>query len=322
MANTPNRIVLKGQRGRYDEGHANQPLWPGMIVEKLEDGGLVPHGLYGGAGDVKVVVEDGNRGGTINTVFNAGNDGCPLHRPGNGDELLLLLQNGANAPAQANLISAGDGTVIPDTFGPLLENAAPGSDTTKFITNTASETSFADSTFSFAGGSDTTAANTINVGHVLKISGQMTLMGKNAADTQVVKVYVGSAVITFPAVSLNVGDVFGFDISVVFTAIGASGKMSGNGTYWYGPPANPTVVPWTMGQTAIDTTAAIVVKVTATASAANAANKITMNHFRLEVDRDIGLRTLFVSEEAIDNSAGTGTSGYNHAAFIRATRAL
>lgn len=319
MALRPNRIVLKSMSGRYDEGHANRPIYPGMLCQKVEGGGYQPHSIYGGDGSVIVAIEDALRAGTKNTVFPTGNDGCPLWLPVKGDMMLMLLQNGANAPDGCDLISAGDGTLVPDTYGPLLETQAAASDTTTYVTNTNAETSFSNSTVTLAAGSDTASGNIIGVNHTVNISGEVTLLGKHAADTQVIKVYVGGVVLTFPTVALNVGDKWGFSLDIVFTAIGASGKMQGTGTYWYGDPTNPTVATLTLAPTAIDTTAAIPIKVTATASATDPANKVQLTNFRAAIDRSFGNAVQFRAEEAIDNSAGVGTSPFNKAAFIKVT---
>jgi hypothetical protein len=306
MSFTPNRIVLIS-RGRHEEAVADAPCYPGMLLSFNPSGNCVPNVNYGGSGPVNVAVEDALRGADVTQVLPAGNV-VPYQIAAKGDELLFLLQNGQNVAAQVPLYSGGDGTLIADPASPLYEITAPSA----VVTNTTSTTQFSN------GGYAVPANTLLEAGMVLRINGSINVISQNPPNTHDFIVNIGSTSLDFGALALATGNVANFDLNVTLTVGGsASGSFTGVGTYWYGDPTNPTEVAWTLGSTTVDTTGAVSVTVTTKANVANVANKVQLAEFSVSLVRPGAFDPIVVSKEAINNSAGTGTSGFNRAAFVR-----
>ena len=309
----PNRIVLIS-RGRHEEAPANITVYPGMLASKDPNNNLMPHNIYGGRGPVYVIEEDAWRGLTINQpLVSPAGDGtfqvAPYRVAAKGDKLLMLLQKGQNVTAQTMMMSGGDGTIVADPNGPLYAISTPST----VVTNTTVATTFSNGSFSVP-------ANSLVVGSVLQISGQGTVLSQHAADTHEIKVLLGAGPTTlldFTALPLATGNIFGFALSFSVTDVGATGHIVGKGTYWYGNPLSPTEAAFTLASTAVDTTVGELVAIQTTASAANTLNQIQLNQFRVELDVPGGFQDLVLTDEAINNTSGTGTSGFNGGAFVR-----
>ena len=309
----PNTIRLISPAGRLDEGAitAGQIIWPGMLIRRMPDGTWSPHTEYGGVGPVAIAVEDANRGLDITQPM-IGPGTFPFYYPVKGDMFLCLLQNGQKATTSGLLISAGDGTLAPDPGQALYTITAPST----IITNTNTETVFSNGTY-------TVAANALFVNDTLRVSGQVNILSQNATDTNTIKVYVGAAnvVLNFGALSLPAGSVVNFDLQFRFSAVGASGSFTGNGTYWYTVGANTSPISAQLALTAttLATNATFVVKVSDTMSAASTADQAQLQSFRVSVDRSQYYSDLFTAYETVDNSGSPaiGVSGFNNAAFLR-----
>jgi hypothetical protein len=305
MSWVPNRIVLIS-RGRHDEAPAGVDCWPGMMLQLNADGTLAPHSKFGGGGLPNVAEEDALRGATIKMVLPAGNV-APFRRCASGDCMLMLLKNGQNVPAQAPLLSAGDGTLALNSGARVYETTAASTN----ITNTATETTFSNGSYTFG-------ANTLAAGDVVHLHGKVTVTGQNATNTHRIKVYIGATVlIDTGALALKANDIVEFDIDLTIVDVGATGHFTAAGTLTYTVGGVYTTSVVTVGSTVVDTTATEAVAVKSTASAASAGNIIRMDDYRVDQTRASGTQTIAYSAEAIDNSAGTGTSEYKSAAFIR-----
>lgn len=224
-----------------------------------------------------------------------------------GDETLGLLANGQNLPADTWLMSAGDGTLtewVPGQGQRLNENTA----TSTVITNTTAETAF--STTSYA-----VTANTLTAGSVLHIRGQGTVVGVNGADTQTIKLKIGTTVIaTIPATNYTAGEEFVVEAYLSINVVGASGSWTAQGTYQIG---NNAPVAFNVTATAVDTTASQTLTITATASAANAGDQIELNYFVVDLEHVGTFTPVALLLDATNNSAGTTGQPYSPAAQAR-----
>ena len=90
------------------------------------------------------------------------------------------------------------------------------------------------------------------------------------------------------AVDVANGDIGYIDADIVIRTIGASGTMVAAGVVALGVPGTVTAKPKLMASTAIDTTAAISVNVSATWSVANAGNSVRLDVLDVQVIRAAG----------------------------------
>lgn len=311
--NVPNRIVLKS-RGHYNEKKAGAKLWPGQHLIENSAGSLIPHNVAGGASIVRVCQENALVGDTVLDPFTSGEDGVPVREPVSGDRLLMLLQNGQNVAIGDQLMSAGDGTLMVNP-GPVLNSIQAASAT---LTALAAETVFSNGTY-------TLPANFLKVGDILKIRTKAVVIAQNSTNTHTIKVYVGStALANSGALALAAGEYSIIDIVLTVRTIGASGTIIADGIMASNPGATPAVVGFTLASTTLDTTAAAAFTVKATQSANSAGNQVRLDEYSITLVRDGGLVTIATADEALDNSAGSGTTEYvgdaiEDADFIRVT---
>lgn len=162
--------------------------------------------------------------------------------------------------------------------GGLLYNSVAASTA---VTNTTSETAF-DKNYAIP-------ANSLRAGDVLRCRFQGIALSTNSTDTLAIKLYigtdltagaiVGTALISAAAVDAANSDIFTGEFDLVIRTIGASGTCVGIGTYkTTAAEGTATIKDDYLASTAIDTTAAQTIFVTATWSVAHAAN-----HCRLDV---------------------------------------
>ena len=303
---TPNRIVLISPRGRHDEATLDADSYPGMVMARKSNGNIIPHNVAGTGGMLLFLKEQALVGGDITQKILSGDVG-PLQIPEKGDLMLGLLQNLQNVAQNVSLMSAGDGTLMANPGKIPVNIVAPSA----VITNLGTETTFSNGTYVFP-------ANFLQVGDVIKIHGKVTCVAENATNTHRIRCYVGASTLAdSTALQLAAADVVEFDIEMTIRTIGASGTFvctvrvadSVSGTW-----ATTTA---TVASTAIDTTVTETIAVKSLASATSAGNQIRLDEFRIEIVRAAGLDTMVVSAEACDNSASTGTSGFNTAKFVR-----
>jgi hypothetical protein len=143
------------------------------------------------------------------------------------------------------------------------------------ITNTTTETLFS-SQFSIP-------ANTLQAGDVLRVFFQGIATATNSTDTLAIKLYIGglagTALLTLAARDVANNDIFQGRAEIVIRTNGASGTFVAAAEGPASPNAGGTA--WTMaaqtGSTAIDTTAAQVIGVSATWSVANAGDSCRLD---------------------------------------------
>lgn len=146
------------------------------------------------------------------------------------------------------------------------------------ISDTTSETDF-DKTV-------TIPANTLKAGDVIRVRAQAIPTSTNSTDTLTLKLKFGSTVIVATAaVDVANNDIGYIDFEVTIRTIGASGTMVGAGVQALGVPGTVTAKPALLASTTIDTTAAIVVKVSATWSNASASNSVRLDVLNVELLR-------------------------------------
>ncbi len=308
----PNRIVLIA-RGRHDEAVASADCWPGMLLVQGSTGQVAPHNILGQNTPLIVATEEALRGLDITQKLPSG-DQTSFHRSARGDEILMLLQNGQNVTNGAGLMSAGDGTLIAATGAglsgsTLYQITAPSAT----ITNTTTDTAFSNGSYTFP-------ANFFQVGDVVRVRSKAFCIAVTAAATQQVRTYLGAGPTTLAdatALSLVAADIVLTELTLTIRTIGASGTFVGDGVITSSVAGSFTVTPLTIASTAIDTTVTQLLTVKAKASAAAAGNQIRLDEFAVSIGRGGFGSPLVFAYESVNNSGGSGTSGFNNAAFIR-----
>ena len=303
----PNRIVLISH-GRHDElpGNGTGPYYPGMLGAVNSSSQIIAHNVAGGGGPLMVIKEDALAGLDITQHLGV-SDAIPFQRPARGDLLLMLLQNGQNVAAQTPLMSAGDGTLMAALVNPIYQITAASTG----ITNTATPTTFSNGTYTFP-------ANVLQAGDVIHITGKAVVSAQNSTNTHDVKVLIGATTLAdCGASALAAGNFAEFDITMTVRTVGSGGTFVADVITTVNPGGTETATTSTVASTTINTTVTEAVTVTSTASAASTGNIIALQEFQISLARNGGLNVIGNSAEAVNNSGGTGTSGFNTAAFIR-----
>jgi hypothetical protein len=149
------------------------------------------------------------------------------------------------------------------------------------VTATASETLF-DTFF-------TIPANSLRAGSVIQIHYQGIATLTNGTDTLQTKLYLGgltgTALQTGTATDVANNNIFAGDAFLVIRTIGASGTFVASGSFTAVPAASGTAtrVEVITGSTALDTTAAIVIGVSATWSTNNAGNSCRLDELIVSI---------------------------------------
>ncbi|MDE2100768.1 MAG: hypothetical protein KGL39_26215 [Patescibacteria group bacterium] len=162
-----------------------------------------------------------------------------------------------------------------DRAGLLYVNQAAGAT----VTNTVTETAFAEQ-FTFP-------ANTLKVGDVIRIRAQALCTNTHLTDTLTLKLYIGATnIVATAAVDVATSDIGIIDCTLVVRTVGATGTFVAAGVQGLGTPGTVTAKPFNLASTAIDTTAAQLVKLTATWSVADPTNVVECDI--LTIARDVG----------------------------------
>lgn len=297
----PNTIKLKSSGWQEEKLSTDtSSIYPGMLLDMQSDDSVKRKGSYGGKGEILVAIEDAGQGHWFQDAYASG-DLVTHIIPRSGDEVLLLLNASAPAVLEGQqLISAGDGTVVVATNLSGLNLYTNVADSNA-VTATTAETDF-NTKYSVP-------ANSLIVGDVIRIKGQVLATATNSTDTLLINVYIGTHVIVaVGALDVANNDIATFDITLTVRTIGASGTFVAEGFSSIGPPASATVKAFNLLSTALDTTAAEVIKATATWSTNNAGNSCLLKEMVVDLDRT--LSPVAVAKEAIDNSANSATMAY------------
>lgn len=149
------------------------------------------------------------------------------------------------------------------------------------VTNSTVETLF-DKSYSIP-------AKSLRAGQLIKIRFQGIATATNSTDTLAVKLYIGgltgTVLLSLAATDVANNDVFDGEYELIIRTDGASGTMVGCGTFKSIPAAEGTATykDDILASTAIDTTAAQVIGVSATWSVANAGNSVRLDFLRVEI---------------------------------------
>lgn len=153
----------------------------------------------------------------------------------------------------------------------------------------------------------TIPANSLNVDDVVHIHGVVNVLDNNSTDTLTVTVKLGSVTIA-ASVAFDVADadICVFDLYLHIRTVGASGTYVLTGEIGIGPAASATMRPVYKASTALDTTAAHIITVNQTWSAAHADNEAELIELTASKDgkANVAGGLVFSADEALDNSAG------------------
>lgn len=112
MTVTPHKIVLKSPNGRYDEFVAAGAFYPGHLLKINSDGEVIKSTVSGEAAERIFAIEDALQGNTIDDAY-AADDVARVWHALPGDEIYAWLQDEQNVVVGAQLMSGGDGTLVP-----------------------------------------------------------------------------------------------------------------------------------------------------------------------------------------------------------------
>lgn len=127
-------------------------------------------------------------------------------------------------------------------------------------------------------------ASTLKVGDRIRIRALVLVASVNATPTLRVKLKIGSTILIDTAAVAVLGNGIALiDAEVTVRTIGASGTLVSSGTYGIGAVATANAQPYWLGSTAVDTTAAQAITVTATWSASHASNSCTLEQLNVDL---------------------------------------
>ncbi len=301
-----NTITLKFS-GWHEEALANNGnIIPGHLVQLQSDGGLLPHPTYGGRAERAFAKEDALQGNWFNTAFASGSI-VPYAMTREGDHILAVIP--ANCPAYSEgqpMMSNGDGTLVPVIAGTgnVLKAGPTGTDTLSAL---AAETAFASKL--------TIAANSLQVGDIIKVRIDCIATAVNSTNTFIRKLKIGTnanltsssptTIATQATVNPTANDIAFFDVELVVTAIGATGKMTATGYYGQGTPGSVTNLPVYLASFTVDTTVTEYLGVTCTQSANNAGNVDQLVVDNITLFRSaLPAAVVAYALTTVDNSAG------------------
>lgn len=145
------------------------------------------------------------------------------------------------------------------------------------VTNTTDETTFST-------GSVTIPANVLKVGDIIRVRAQAIATATNSTDTLDIKLKLGSTVILATgAVNATDNDIAYIESDIVIRTIGASGTLVAAGVTANGVVGTATALPRLLASTAVDTTAALAVAITATWSVASASNSCRLDVLNVQL---------------------------------------
>lgn len=146
------------------------------------------------------------------------------------------------------------------------------------ISNTVAQTAF-DTAFNIP-------ANSLRPGDVIRVRAQGIATATNSTDTLAATLRIGNTdVVATPAVDVANNDIFVIEADLVVRTIGAGGTFVAAGMAGIGASGSATMRPVFKASTALDTTAAQSVNVTATWSVANAGNSCRLDVMTVQIIR-------------------------------------
>lgn len=132
----------------------------------------------------------------------------------------------------------------------------------------------------------TIGAGRLLAGDVIRVRAAVALPATNSTDTLTLALLLGAqAIVTTAAVDVANGDVGLIEADITVRTAGAGGAIAACGSSCLGPPGTAVVKPFVLGNTALDTTAALQLAVQATWSVANAGDQARLDIFNAELLR-------------------------------------
>jgi predicted RecA/RadA family phage recombinase len=147
------------------------------------------------------------------------------------------------------------------------------------VTNTITETAFNKSV--------TIPANRLKKGDVIRVRGQGIVTNQNATDTLTIQLKLGGTagvqIVTTGAIDPATNDIFYIEADLVVRTVGVAGTIVATGLQALGTPGTVTGKPFLKASTLVDTTITQDLIVSATWSAASAANIVRLDVFDVEL---------------------------------------
>lgn len=290
----PNTIVLKGC-GRYDEGPAGAALSPGHFIEWYKDGTVRKlRKALGLGGLLAIAIEDSLQGKTITDAY-AANDPVRLVYPKDGDVVLARIPSGQSYAIDDSLIVV-NGEVRPGTASGanLYRNTAASA---AIGAGSNAEVDF-DKTYALLAGS-------LLDGDEVRVRAGWRYPATHTTDTSTVKLYLGATtVVTSPAVDVANDDGGSLDATFVFRTTGATGTVTAGGLIGIAA----TQKNFDKAEWAVDTTAALTLKLSNTFSVADAGNSAVLDYLIVDIHRGANGGNPFQvlrAVEAINNTDGS-----------------
>lgn len=297
-----NQIILMDM-GHHEEYRAAAALKPGHLIQLTSDTEVQKHASAGAIGEKMFAKEDALQGKTIDDAYAAGDlVSCHVCLP--GCRLQARVAAGAVAIVEGDWLgSAGDGTLRKVTPAPeLLYSAVADSAEHE---NTTDAADF-DKSYTFA-------ANSLQVGDVIEVEGQVNVVDNNGTDTLTLLLTLGGVTLaTTGAVNVEDNDVGYFKASIVVRSLGATGAIQAAGVQSLGVPGTVTAKPFKTATT-VDTTAALKVAINADWSAEHADNEAALTMLNVSIRRfgslagsgGSGAGVIAQALSDLDNSAGS-----------------
>jgi hypothetical protein len=222
-----------------------------------------------------------------------------------GAAFLMVKRGPTSVLLDATACKEGDGLVVGAASGQVKSVAASvparyvSVAASTAITNTTTQTAFDTAV--------TLAANTLKVGSRIRVRAQSIATSTNSTDTLNMIIRLGTTdLLATGAVDVANNDVGYIDAEFVVRTIGASGTMVGVGQTALGVPGTVTAKPKALASTAVDTTTALSVNVTATWSVASASNSVRLDVMDVEVLAPVD-QSLITTYAMADAAAASGT---------------
>ena len=137
------------------------------------------------------------------------------------------------------------------------------------------------------GASITIPPNTLKVGNVIRVMLGVKVTDNNSTDTLLIRIRIGgvagTVICATAALDVADGDAAVIFADIVIREIGATGKLAAAALHGIGPLATGTARPYILGDTAVDTTAALELCATGTWSVAHADNECNVEVFNVSI---------------------------------------
>ena len=194
--------------------------------------------------------------------------------------------DGNNNPAATGLVRVGRAAATNTSSQPVRVRLYRDNSSVKYssvaastaVTNTTTETTFDTNV--------TCPANYLKAGDVIRVRLQGIAPATNSTDTLNVKLYVGSVNIAATgAVDVSNNDIFYIEADITVRTVGASGTIVATGVTALGTAGTVTAKPFYLASATLDTTAAAIIKATATWSVASSSDSCRLDVVNVQLIR-------------------------------------